>query len=308
VKRSVSRRQGPKVLERGSVTSRSPTGRIVVGCRTAVAAAIAAVPGVSHVRAHLSPQGPTTTAYYLSLGDSYSVGYRPLPTSAPTPGYTAVVATKLKLTLENFGCAGTTTASILSFDENYSGVTDASNNPSGYGPAAVPGMIGPLAPGQTQVQAADAFIAAHPGSVGLVTVSIGGNDVTSCAGASISNPVDGKTDALPCVQFPASAANQTLAGLSLAAFGLMNPALKDVYTAVPGGRFADVTTLTKAYIPFKKQSLAPSSVTDVPPGTNIAKAVAAVCNLTWFCQLGDIHANTTGYNDIGKLVVKTAKH
>jgi len=285
------------------------------------------------------------------------VGYQPVP-SAPTPGFTAVVATKLKMTLENFGCGGATTASILSFDENYCGVTDAINNPNGYAPAAVPGTVGPLAPGQTQLQAADAFIAAHPGSVGLVTVSIGGNDVTPCAGASVANPVNGKTDALSCVlvgvgaiktnvatlvgslssallangdasakivgttypdvllgllvwpTYPASAANQTLAGLSLAAFGLMNPALKAAYTAVPGGRFADVTTMTKAYIPFKKVAPAPSSVTDVPPGTLIPKSVVAVCNLTWFCQLGNIHANTTGYNDIGKLVVKTykAKH
>jgi len=60
------------------------------------------------------------------------------------------------------------------------------NNPNGYGPAAATDA-GPTVVGQTQVQAADAFIAANPGQVGLITISIGGNDVTACAAAA--NPV-----------------------------------------------------------------------------------------------------------------------
>jgi hypothetical protein len=33
--------------------------------------------------------------------------------------------------------------------------------------------------------------------------------------------------------------------------------------------------------------------------------VAEVCKLTWFCQLGNIHANTKGYTMEGKLIVQT---
>ena len=32
-------------------------------------------------------------------------------------------------------------------------------------------------------------------------------------------------------------------------------------------------------------------------------AVKRVCDLTWFCAKGDIHANTRGYRTIAKLVL-----
>jgi hypothetical protein len=175
------------------VTSRlrKQTGRVAVLAAAVVGAAtVLAVPGVSHA------QGPV---YYLSLGDSYSVGYQPLPSPGATSGYTGVVAAAKNFQLENFGCGGATTASILSFAEQYCGVTDAVNNPNNYGPAALAGTQGPVSGNQSQLQAAEAFIAAHPGQIGLITVSIGGNDVTPCAGASVAQPYNGATDPITCV-------------------------------------------------------------------------------------------------------------
>lgn len=134
--------------------------------------------------------------YYLSLGDSYSVGYQPDPTTggtgAASSGYTAVVAAKEKMTLENFGCGGATTASILTFDESQCGISE-------YGPPAATNA-GPVIAGDTQLQDAEAFIAANPGQVGLITVSIGGNDVTPCAAATVANPVNGETNPIDCVE------------------------------------------------------------------------------------------------------------
>ncbi len=49
--------------------------------------------------------------YYVSLGDSYAVGYQ--PTKGATPGYGTYVAKHTDLTLANFGCAGATTTSLL---------------------------------------------------------------------------------------------------------------------------------------------------------------------------------------------------
>ena len=142
------------------------------------------------------------TMYYLSLGDSYSVGYQPNPVTGgvggASLGYTAVVAQNKGLQLENFGCGGATTSSILTFPDQYCGVVDALNNPHGYGPAAATDP-GPATAGQSQLQAAEAFIAANPNQVALITVSIGGNDVTPCAGASAGNPVNGATDPVTCV-------------------------------------------------------------------------------------------------------------
>ena len=294
------------------------------------ATALVALPGVSQATHKATP-----TLYYVSLGDSYSVGYQPSPAPGATSGYTGYVASKLKMNLVNFGCGGATTASIL----DPSAVCGV-----GFGPPAAfnPGTV---PPGQSQAQAAEAFITAHPGQIGLITVSIGGNDVTPCVAAAPGNPVNGATDPISCVlagvstiqtnlttlvhglssaagptvrivgltypdvllglwvfpTFPASASNMSLAQLSTKAFSLLiNPRLLAVYTNVPDGRFVDVTAATGAYTPLTKlQNLAPYG--------KIPKAVAQVCKLTWYCTLGNIHANTSGYNDIGKLIKKAAK-
>ena len=151
----------------------SMTYAVMLMASLAIAAALVAVP---------SESGASGPMYYLSLGDSYSVGYQPSPTPGATSGYTAVVAAGKGMQLENFGCGGATTASILTFDDVFCGSSSPTDNPNGYGPPAATD-VGPATAGQTEVQAAVAFIAAHPGQIGLVTISIGGNDVTSCAAA-----------------------------------------------------------------------------------------------------------------------------
>ena len=186
-------------------------------------------------------------------------------------------------------------------------------------------------PSTTQIAAADAFITAHRGHIGLVTVSIGGNDVTACATA---------TDALSCVATavsdinanvtrlaadlrsaagpkvpligltypdvilgtyvypsrPPTAARLSLAKLSVTAFKLLiNPALTKAY-ASSSGAFVDVTAATGAYTSLAR------TVRTKAYGT-LPLPVATVCALTWFCAQGNIHATTSGYTLIGKLVV-----
>jgi lysophospholipase L1-like esterase len=256
-----------------------------------------------------------TPTYYVSLGDSYSVGYQ--PGLGATPGYTAYVANKTHLTLVNFGCAGATTTSIL--------------NTIGC-PQTLPHTKGAVSYStSTQAAAADAFITAHLGHIGLITVSIGGNDVTACASAANPIPCVGtavtgittnvsslasglRAAAGPKVPIigltypdvilgeyvypsqPATAARISLATLSVTAFkSLINPALSNAYTQALGS-FVDVTTATGAYTPLTK------TVKLKPYGT-IPAPVAEVCTLTWFCSKGNIHAKTKGYTLIGKLVV-----
>ena len=103
-----------------------------------------------------------------------------------------------------------------------------------------------------------------------------------------------------------SAANKQLVSESVLAFqGFINPALKTAY-ATAKGKFLDVTKKTHAYT-----KLTSTTKMDIPAlglGTvTVPKAVADVCNLTWYCQLGNIHANTTGYMTIGNLIAKMAK-
>jgi lysophospholipase L1-like esterase len=262
----------------------------------------------------VAPAGASGPTYYVSVGDSYSVGYQ--PGVGATTGYAGYVTKKTHLTLANFGCGGATTTSIID---------------SVGCPDVLPHTAGAhLYPTTTQAAAADAFIAAHRGHIGLITVSIGGNDVTACAtqaspiscvatavtsidqnvttlatglrsAAGPKVPIIGLTypdvilgDYVYPAQ-PATAARMALAAQSVVAFKtLINPALAKAYAAA-GGVFVDVTAGTGAYTPLT------TTVTVAPYGT-IPQAVARVCTLTWFCAVGNIHATNTGYALIGKLV------
>ena len=268
----------------------------------------------------MTPAGPAeaatrATTYYVSLGDSYSVGYQ--PNLGSTPGYTGYVARHTGLTLVNFGCGGATTSSIL----NSVGCPDV-----------LPHTVGVVTyPTTTQIAAAQAFLTAHRGHVGLITVTIGGNDVTGCAVAA--NPIPCLTTAVKTMDAnvtmlaadlraaagpqvpiigstypdvvlgsyvwphnPAPPSTVNLAKLSVTAFKvLINPALSKAY-ASSGGSLVDVTAASGAYTSLTRTVHTKTyGVIPVP--------VASVCALTWFCAQGNIHARTSGYTLIGKLIV-----
>jgi lysophospholipase L1-like esterase len=253
--------------------------------------------------------------FYVSLGDSYAAGYQ--PAKGATPGYTTYVAKHTRLTLANFGCAGATTTSLL--------------NDVGC-PAVLPGTAGGMTyPTTTQMAAAVAFIGAHKGHIGLISVTIGGNDIVPCArqanpttcvvsatsgiktnvtsiasqlraAAGPKVPIIGST--YPDVILgtyvyptnPASTAAVNLAKLSVVAFkSLVNPALTQSYAASKGA-FVDVTKASGGYSSLTR------TVHSKTYGT-IPVPVASVCALTWFCAKGDIHPMNSGYTLIGKLIV-----
>ncbi|MBN9618787.1 MAG: hypothetical protein J0H43_03530 [Actinobacteria bacterium] len=261
------------------------------------------------------------SGYYVSLGDSYAAGYQP---TGPRAGATtengfayqvvrSAAASGHRLTLVNFGCSGATTASVL----------HSIGCPHDYlGPGATP------YDGRTQASAAEAFLRAHRGQIALITVSIGGNDITVCginanptscllsalsplktnlatlvsglrAAAGPAAPLVGITypDVLLGNLLSKESAMQSVGKLSVFAFqSLINPALKAAYEAV-GGRFADVTTATGAYEPL-------TDTTSLPPYGTVPVAVAKICQLTYYCQYHDIHPRTPGYAIIADLVLK----
>lgn len=256
--------------------------------------------------------------YYVSLGDSYASGYQPT-TGNTSAGFAYQVpryakARGYRLTLVNFSCGGATTRSLL--------------RQEGCPKAA----LGPGAPdysGTTQITAAERFIREHRADVRLVSVSIGGNDVTKCArvplaqvGACVSDAVAGidrnlsravrhlrravgPKAAIVGITYPdvllggwVRPGGRILAAPSVAVFKtVFNPALKKQYESVRG-RFVDVTAATGAYTPLTR-------TTTLAPYGQIPVAVAQVCRLTWYCKLGDIHANARGYRLIGELVART---
>jgi lysophospholipase L1-like esterase len=257
----------------------------------------------------------TSPTYYVSLGDSYSVGDQPGPGS--TPGYTVYVARKTHLTLVNFGCGGATTTTIL----NQVGCPDVLPHTAG-------GMTYPTT---TQAAAAEAFLSAHRGHIGLITVTIGGNDLIGCAhqpnavscalaaGNSIKTNVttlaaDLRAAAGPKVPIigstypdvllggyvwptnPPSPSTLNTAKLSVVAFkAVLNPSLAKGY-ASSKGRFVDVTAAAGGYIPLTR-------TVESPAYGVIPVAVAHACVYSWFCTSGNIHATTPGYTLIGKLIV-----
>lgn len=254
--------------------------------------------------------------YLLALGDSYAVGYQaPIDRTTlhgPANQLVALAARRgLHLKLIDLGCAGATTASML---------TERGCPAGGMAPGAPP------YPRRTQLQAAVAFLRAHRGQVAMVTVSIGGNDVDGC----IPQP-----DPLTCVaaRMPAAVANlkrivralraaggarlpivgstypdvvlgawvrgdvfkdgYTLAAESLTAFRyLINPGLRRAYASAHA-HFVDVTAATGAYGPFY--------AVKTPAYGPIPEPVAAVCRLTFFCRYLDIHMTTAGYGIIARL-------
>ena len=264
----------------------------------------------------------TTTAaasavpYYVSLGDSYASGYEAGVGNTDNGFAYQVVdeaaAASHPLVLVNFGCGGATTTSLLEAE---------GCSPRGLGPGAEP------YDGQTQLEAAETFIRDHPGEVGLITVSIGGNDVTACSIADdpvacVTAAVEGiSTNVAQILQRLRAAAGpevlivgttypdvllgqwldgtpeaQQLASLSVTAFkDLINPALAKAY-ADAGGTFVDVTAATGAYGPM-------TELTPLAPYGEIPVPVAKVCELTYYCAERDIHPNADGYQVIADLVV-----
>jgi lysophospholipase L1-like esterase len=288
--------------------------------------------GVGLVTGSGVSQAASHTRYYVSLGDSYSVGFQPTAVSAADPtggtsGYTAHVANHEHLKLVNFGCGGATTSSIV----GRIGCGD---------PAALHPVLYPTT---TQEQAALNFInnPANAGRVGLITISIGGNDITGCTQsdpaaavaclttadqtittnvtALVSNlnaalTAAGDTAKIVGLTYPnvllgeyvnpGGTAGQTLASESQLAFDeLINPTLQSAYTkGVPNGIFVNVTDAP--YLRAKAGGDTPfTSAHKTQQFGTIPNAVNEVCQLTYFCTLQNIHANTRGYRFIGQLIV-----
>jgi lysophospholipase L1-like esterase len=255
--------------------------------------------------------------YFISLGDSYSVGYQSdvghTTLNGPASQLVKLAAKRGdRFKLVSFGCGGATTTSMLT-------QLDC--------PAAgrLPGAAG--YPGKTQVQAAVAFIKHHPGKVGLVTISIGGNDIDGCLvnadplGCVATDMPNATANLTKIVKQLRAAGGQgmqiigstypdvalgawvlpnpfgdnrfTLAAESVTAFRrLINPGLKRAYRSI-GAAFVDVTAATGAYGPFVTTNDPTYGVIPVP--------VATVCRLTFFCTRLDIHMTTSGYAVIARL-------
>jgi lysophospholipase L1-like esterase len=219
---------------------------------------------------------------YLGQGGNTRNGFAyQVPSVAAARGY--------RLELVNFGCAGATTSSLI--------------EAKGCAPQAL-GPGGRAYPNRTQLAAASRFLRRNRKRTALVTVSIGGNNVTAC----VSSPdpvacgaaavVEIREDVTRIARRLRRAAGPTCEssappisrraprgvgerGRRLAQFRRAvgrrlpqpdQPRAKEAYASARG-RFVDVTAASGAYIPFDQ-------------------------------AFRDIHARTDGYRLIADLVAR----
>jgi lysophospholipase L1-like esterase len=259
--------------------------------------------------------------YFVALGDSYTVGFQD-PVKGTTHNGPADQLVPLarkrgyRYKLVNLGCGGATTVSMLA----------RIDCPAG---GLAPGAKG--YPGKTQTAAAVDFIKKHRGKVGLVTISISGNDITPCipapdqVGCIVTRMRTVRSNLSKIVKrvraagakkmriigstypdvvlgawvrpVPFGQGRFTLATNSLTAFKTyVNPGLKKTYESVDGS-FVDVTKATGAYGSF-------GTVATKQYG-RIPAPVATVCKLTYFCASLGIHMTTPGYRIIANLEAAT---
>jgi lysophospholipase L1-like esterase len=135
---------------------------LLLGSAVAVALAL---PGAAAVGA----EAPRPQSYYLALGDSIAYGFLPTkPSAGPAAlsGYVGPFAARLRtlspsIEVVNYGCPGESTVTFS----------------RGRCPTLAGGVRLHDAFRGTQLQAALAFLRAHPGEVSPITLTLWGNDV-----------------------------------------------------------------------------------------------------------------------------------
>lgn len=263
----------------------------------------------------LSSAEPASAAaappYLLALGGSASVGFQPTaahPHGQPTSSGYAEDIVPLEqqrwpgLTVVHLGCPGATTVTVL----------------GGGGKCAYPDG--------NQLQAAEAFLQAHPTTV-LVTVDLGFNDLlaclrhevvdTSCVDGSLATVHDQLAQILAGLKGAAPSGThivgvghydpylgdylrgpggQAFAGASLSVMERLDATLRSDYTAA-GMPIADVAS---AFELGDQHDMRWSGLPTVPTD------VARTCALTWMCDhppLGhNLHPDDAGYRAIASAI------
>jgi len=261
--------------------------------------------------AQADDHGYRRKVWYLAVGDSLSVGVQPDAANVNHPTkfgyadqlYQALKATTPNLELKKLGCAVTeTTTDML------------------RGPSECRNQY------RLRVQLADAvaFLLLHRGSVELVTLDIGANNLEICGsletgidpacvqeafsdvGADLPKilkalrlaagpnvPIIGMNYYNPFLAawLSPDPAGQALAVQSNGIVGAFNGLLGSIYQ-VFGMPVADVATAFDT----ANFELVPAPSPPFPP--MVPQNVLNVCGLTYMCQLGNIHATTDGYSVI----------
>jgi len=275
---------------------------------------VLALLGVNLSRAPLAGAStlPTTTAFYLDIGGSASIGVQPDSTGVHSQrtdrGYSndlvSIEALKgVTLQLTEIGCSGETTTTMLAGGDKCYDSPDS------------------------QLAEAIAFLSAHHDQSGLVTIDLGFNDLKECVrGQSIdATCVTAKLELLQ-QQLPEILTDLRAAAgpdTSFVGVGHYNPYLVDDAKGLRGRLFAGQSasmmrslndTLGDIYndadMPMadvaKQFTLDTDGTVELPGVGRVSGAVARTCELTWMCpRVGvraNIHPDDAGYLEIAEAI------
>jgi lysophospholipase L1-like esterase len=235
----------------------------------------------------------SATRYYLSLGDSLAASFQPnldVKHGYAEQLYAALATGDPKLELVKLGCGGESTVSFV----------------GGLTGGCQPWFLCPNTayPHGTQLAEAVNFLHAHKDNVALVTIDLGGNDVLPCFAAADPGCFEA---ALTEIKTRLPQILTALRAAAAAGVPIVGMTYYDVYAPVclkdPSRAFicnevdALNTTLAGIY------ALAGARAADVAgafDNNDLLQAKEHVCARTWFCALGDVHANTAGYGVIAQ--------
>lgn len=263
-----------------------------IGVALLASAAAAAAP---------APVYQTPRAYYLALGDSFAYGMQPdkaiagAPPSRYDTGYVDDFAAQLralapKLEVVNYGCPGESTTT--------------------FAKGGCPWLTGgrklhdPFP--HTQLAAALAFLKAHRGQVGPITVSLGANDAEAVSAAC--------KDDLACVRKRAPEELAAIGSHLGAILGQLRAAAPNAEIIVTGIwsnddlPYAQVkplydglnATIGRAAAGAKARFADPRPAFN-PPGS-AAAAKARRCAYTFMCSQRDGHPTDAGYRALAAIV------
>jgi lysophospholipase L1-like esterase len=253
-----------------------------------------------------SPGASGSGGLYVALGDSLAAGYQPGGAELRDTAYPALTANRLgaggdALTLENLGCSGETTTSLVK-----GGKCDFDAG--------------------SQLEQAEKLLEASD-DVSLVTIDIGGNDLLRCVrgGAQIDTAcvtagVGTVKKNLPAILkrlraaagadvpvlvlgyynpwLAAKALNQPVKGVDAAA-----KAYTALSTAIESAAKASGTTFVGLDQAFSTNDTTPTKIN----GRSVPKNAAAICTLTNICTAADIHLTDEGAATVARVLAKAAE-
>ena len=250
---------------------------------TTLAFAVALVLALPASAAVESATGTSPESYYLALGDSMSYGLQPGKGPRPsafTTGYVDVFAAKLRklapeIQVVNYGCPGESSVTFR----------------RGGCPWLAEGMKLHDPFRGSQLEAALAFLRAHPEEVSPITVALWGNDLLplSAKGKGASKAIASFAARYDAIL---KRLRSTAPTAEIIVIGAWNPEADKLEDANPLYRSLDAA-IRKTAASSRARVANMLAAFNGPGGISAQKA--RLCRFTFFCTKGDPHPTNAGY-------------